>query len=89
MNELAKSREEIDRLDKQLLNILSQRFKLTRQIGLFKKEHDLPMKDPQREAEMIKKRLTSGQKLKLSPIFIEKIFKLIVTSVVRENERLK
>jgi len=48
-------RQEIDRLDDELLQIFNQRADLALKIGELKKEHNLPIYDPSREKRIFDK----------------------------------
>ena len=46
-------RNKIDSIDKQISLLLKERFLLAEQIGEYKKQNDLPITCPEREAEVI------------------------------------
>jgi len=46
-------REEIDRLDHEMINVLKQRLELSKNIAEYKYENELPIRDESREAELI------------------------------------
>jgi len=50
---LDKLRSRITILDEQLVQLLSERMQLSRQIGQYKKEHNLPLVDEQREKNVL------------------------------------
>jgi chorismate mutase len=89
MKDLKKFRQEIDIIDKKLLKILSQRFSLTRKIGLYKLKKCLPIRDTQREKEMLKNRLILAKKLNLDSTLVKKIFTFIPKVVIKENKKIK
>lgn len=47
-------RQEIDRIDDQLLNLFAQRMEVSTRIADYKKEHQLPIFDPAREREKLR-----------------------------------
>jgi len=53
---IKKLREQIDEIDKKLLKILSERFRVTQRVGEYKKRHKLPALDKKREKEIFQKR---------------------------------
>ena len=53
-------RQEIDRLDDELLQIFNQRAGLALKIGELKKELDLPIYDPSREKRIFEKMKTNN-----------------------------
>ena len=54
--DLKKIREETDILDKELIEIISKRFKLSKKAAEFKIKNHLPVEDKKREEEIIKDR---------------------------------
>ena len=54
LNEL---RRQIDELDNQLLDLLAKRMRISREIGLYKKEHDMPILQATRYDEILNKRV--------------------------------
>ena len=53
MNNLDEARIKINEIDKQLINLFKQRMELSKQIGLYKFENNLPILDESRE-ELLK-----------------------------------
>lgn len=51
--DLKRCREEIERVDSEIISLLKQRVELARETGALKREHGLPILDPQREAQVI------------------------------------
>ncbi|HEY8444706.1 MAG TPA: shikimate kinase [Bacilli bacterium] len=50
-----KIRNEIDLIDKQIMDLLNKRFQLTNIIGLYKNENNLPILNQEREEEILRK----------------------------------
>ncbi len=48
-NQLETLRQEIDSIDAQIFDLFEQRIAVAKQIGAYKKEHDLSVLDPSRE----------------------------------------
>ena len=46
-------RTQIDRIDSEMIRLYAERMETARQIGLYKKEHHLPVTDPAREREVL------------------------------------
>lgn len=70
-------RKRIDELDHQLLEILSQRMNISREIGKYKKENNLPILDTNRWDKVIKKNLAKADLLQLPKEFIKELFNFI------------
>lgn len=52
--ELSDLRSQIEKVDDQLLSLLEIRISISQSIGLYKREHQLPICDPVREKELLK-----------------------------------
>ena len=57
MTKLDQYREEIEKIDEQLFNLLSRRMSISMKIGEYKKENNLPIFDAKREEELKEKNL--------------------------------
>jgi len=51
--ELNSLREQIDRIDDEILQLFVERMGASRQVALYKKEHGLPVLNAEREAEVL------------------------------------
>ena len=87
-NELKNLRDEIDKTDKKLVELLAQRFRITKKVGEYKKARGLKACDPRREAEMFKERAMRAEKLNLDPGLAVKIFKLIVGASKKKHREI-
>ena len=54
-NKLKEAREKINKIDKQMAELFEARLKAVEAVAEYKKEHGLPIYDPTREAEIIKR----------------------------------
>ena len=70
-------RQQIDEIDEQLLSLLSKRMRISREIGTYKKEHNMPILQSGRYNEILDKRGKMGKSLDLNPEFISEIMKSI------------
>ena len=86
---LAHLRASIDNIDAALVHLLAERFKLTKQVGVYKAAHDLPPADPAREKEQIARLRNLAHEADLDPAFAEKFYAFIVTEVIRHHEALR
>lgn len=57
MTKLEQYREEIEKIDEQLFNLLAKRMNVSMRIGEYKKENNLPIFDAKREEELKEKNL--------------------------------
>ena len=58
MDSLQNAREEISRIDRQMAELFCRRMDCARQVAAYKKEHALPVTDPRREAELLRRNLS-------------------------------
>ena len=55
MNSLEQARETIDRVDRQMAELFAERMRAAEAVAAYKKEHGLPVEDPSREGEVIRR----------------------------------
>ena len=67
--QLAEYRQSIDNIDTALIHLLSERFKITQKVGLYKKAKHLPPADKAREAEQIERLRRLAEAAQLDPDF--------------------
>ena len=73
MKTITELREEIDQIDKEIVNLLIKRMSISKDIGSKKEE----IKDKSREMKVILNVLnTSGEKV--DPVFLREIYELII-----------
>jgi 3-deoxy-7-phosphoheptulonate synthase/chorismate mutase len=58
--QIAKRRQQIDSLDRRLLQLLSQRTEIVRELGVLKRRAGLPLRDRTRESTMLERLRTSS-----------------------------
>lgn len=88
MESLREMRKQIDEIDRKILETLQERFEITGKVGDFKVKNSLPARDPQREVEMLEKRLAIGKNMHLESEFVRELFALITkTSRKRHLEK--
>ncbi|OLY92602.1 3-deoxy-D-arabinoheptulosonate-7-phosphate synthase [Cnuella takakiae] len=71
---LEKLRAQIDHLDDELMQILSQRMKVAEKIGTYKKENNITVLQTNRWNEILQRATAKGEKLGLSADFITRYF---------------
>ncbi|MCD6431044.1 MAG: bifunctional chorismate mutase/prephenate dehydrogenase [Deltaproteobacteria bacterium] len=76
--QLALLRGQIDDLDHQLVELLARRQKIVAEVVAFKKERQMSVYHPAREADMIDLRRHHGLKVGLDPDYLEEIFRGIM-----------
>lgn len=85
---LSELRRQIDELDTQLLETLSKRMRIAREIGQFKKENDMPVLQSGRYDEIINKRCMQAVELGLSHEFVKEVMEAIHEESVRQQLEL-
>ena len=83
---LAGYRSSIDDIDASLAALLGERFKITKQVGIYKARMGLPAADPGREAAQIVRLREVAASVGLDPSFSEKLLRLVFAEVRREHE---
>ncbi len=78
LEQLAHLRGQIDDLDHQLVELLARRQKIVAEVVAFKKERQMSVYHPAREADMIDLRRHHGLKVGLDPDYLEEIFRGIM-----------
>ncbi len=78
-------RFQIDELDNQLMELLAKRMRVCREIGQYKKEHNMTVVQAQRYNDIQSKRGVQGSLCGMSPEFTAHIFELIHEESVRQQ----
>jgi len=74
---LAELRDQIDKLDDKIINLLEERMGVSEKIGAYKKENNITILQTKRWDDMLKTRLQLGNRKGLSEEFIIKLFRSI------------
>lgn len=85
---LAELRKQIDEIDMDLTEMLAKRMRVAKEIGIYKREHDMPILQTERYDEIIKKRMETGSAMSLDGEFTRKIFEAIHEESVRQQMRI-
>lgn len=84
---MEKMRQQINQLDDELLQIISQRMKVADKIGQYKKENNITILQTGRWNEILERAFTKGEKLGLSREFIAKYFDAVhLESISHQNK---
>ena len=78
-------RQQIDDCDHELLAVLARRMSVSREIGRFKKAHNLRVVQPARYQDIMKARIEEGDSLGLSSDFTQSIMQTIHEESVRQQ----
>ena len=85
---LAELRQQIDRLDDELLALMAKRMRISREIGQYKKEHSMPILQAKRYDEILNKRGAQAVELGISPEFVRTLLQAIHEESVREQMKI-
>ena len=77
INRLEELRDRIDNLDEEILNKISQRMEIAREIGKYKKENNITILQVERWNEILRTRLKFGLDHELTGEFILKMYELV------------
>jgi chorismate mutase-like protein len=88
MNELEPFRRRLDVLDDEIARLLGERFGVCREIALFKRDHDIPMMQPERVAEVRSRYLARGAEAQLPADFTAALFELLIGATCRMEDEL-
>ncbi|MHB8904702.1 MAG: bifunctional 3-deoxy-7-phosphoheptulonate synthase/chorismate mutase [Melioribacteraceae bacterium] len=76
-------RDKINQLDSGLIKLLAQRRKLSKEVIVVKENSNKPIRDQQREAELLNRLIKAGKKEGLDSYFLSKVFYEIIEDSVR------
>lgn len=87
-------RQQIDRIDNELLETLAKRMEVSREIGRYKKQHRMPVVQATRYNDVIATRVNAGKEMQMDKDFLKTILLAIHDESVRQqieiiNDRAK
>ena len=82
---IGRLRKQIDELDNELMGLLSKRMRVCREIGQYKKEHNMTVLQANRYNEILQKRGAQGSLMGISPESVASIFETIHEESVRQQ----
>lgn len=82
---LKELRHQIDTIDEGLLELLARRMRISREIGTYKKEHNIPVLQTLRYGEILDNRARAGAAMDLNVDFVRKILSEIHEESVRQQ----
>ena len=78
-------RKQIDELDNQLMELLAKRMRVCREIGQYKKEHNMTVLQTGRYNEILEKRGAQGSLCGMDSKFIKDVFEAVHEESVRQQ----
>jgi chorismate mutase len=85
---LASLRRQIDELDNSLLELLARRMRVSREIGQYKKEHNMPILQSQRYDEIIQNRVAQALQMGMDTEFMKTVLVAIHEESVRNQQEI-
>jgi chorismate mutase len=82
---LSQLRKQIDEYDNNLLEILAARMRVSKEIGQYKKEHNMPILQTGRYDEILQKRISQAKQMDMSEDFMKTLFVAIHEESVRQQ----
>lgn len=82
---LSELRKQIDECDNYLMQELAKRMRIAREIGTYKKEHDITVLQAGRYNEILDQKAVQAQQLGMDQEFIKKVFEAIHEESVRQQ----
>jgi 4-amino-4-deoxychorismate mutase len=81
-------RRRLDVLDAEIARLLGERFDVCREVARYKSEHDIPMMQPDRVAEVRAQYLARGAGVGLPADFAADLFQLVIGATCRMEDEL-
>ena len=81
-------RSSIDDVDAELVRLLAERFRITRDVGVLKAAHGLPPTDLVRKHEQVDALRRLADEAGLDPDFCEKFMHFVMDEVIRNHVRI-
>ena len=78
MNSLEQARLAINFCDHQMLAVLALRMKAVEEVAVYKKANNLPVRDHDREKNLIRANILVGRNLSLQDHFVESLTQLVI-----------
>ena len=82
---LTELRRQIDDIDDELLNVLAKRMRVSREIGQYKKEHNMPVLQTVRYDEILGKRIANAEKMGMGTNFMKTVLEAIHEESIRQQ----
>lgn len=78
-------RKQLDEIDESLLSLLAKRMRISQEIGVYKKEHSMPILQSPRYKHLLDHRCSMGANMDLNDDFVKRLLKEIHEESVRQQ----
>lgn len=85
---LTEKRNDLDIIDTQIMQCLSDRFALIKEIGRFKKDNQISIMQPKRVNGILNKCTQMSKKYDLDSAFLQEIYQLIIKEACKIEEEI-
>ncbi|MFV0397038.1 MAG: chorismate mutase [Bacteroidales bacterium] len=85
---LSELRRSIDELDNELLAILAKRMRISKEIGTYKKEHNMPVLQAARYDEIFASRINQAVQMGMGDEFMKKVLEAIHEDSIRQQLKI-
>ena len=82
---LTELRQQIDQIDEDLLAILAKRMRVSKEIGQYKKEHNMPVLQTGRYDEILAKRISQATEMGIGADFMKEVLEAIHEESIRQQ----
>jgi 4-amino-4-deoxychorismate mutase len=88
MSGLERFRERLDPIDEEIARLLGERFQICREVAHYKSEHEIPMMQPERVAQVRERYLARGAEAGLPEEFTAELFELLIGATCKLEDEL-
>jgi 4-amino-4-deoxychorismate mutase len=81
-------RRRLDAIDDEIARLLGERFEICREVAVYKSEHEIPMMQPNRVAEVRARYLARAGDNDLPAEFMGQLFDLLIAATCKEEDEL-
>ena len=88
MDALLNFRRELNSVDEQIIRLLGRRYEICRAVGHYKRQHDIPMMQPGRVAEVKERCARMARENHVNPEFAVRLFGMIIDEACRMEDEI-
>jgi chorismate mutase len=82
---IKRSREEIDDIDYQIIDLFGRRMEVAKEIGRYKSRENISILQPERWKEIVESRIKAGRERNLSEHFVLRVYEYIHEEAIRQQ----
>jgi len=88
MEDLSNFRTALDHIDAQLIELLGQRFEVCRKVADFKRQNEVPMMQPGRVKEVLRRNAELAESHSVNPDFVQELYTLVIGEACRLEDEI-